>query len=60
MAAAGEIGEVVVETTRPVKKRTRRLLKKGLETACKNMLLLAVDPGLKEAMPWIVTKVEQY
>ena len=48
MVAAEEIGaaeEVVVETTSPI------LLKKDLETACKNMLLLAVDPGLKEAMP---------
>ena len=44
MAAAEEIGvaeEAVVET------------KKDLETACKNMLLLAVDSGLKEAMPLI-------
>ena len=51
MAAAEEIGvaeEAVVETTRPA-----WLLKKDLETACKNMLLLAVDSGLKEAMPLI-------
>ena len=55
MVAAEEIGaaeEVVVETTSPI------LLKKDLETACKNMLLLAVDPGLKEAMPFIITKVD--
>ena len=48
MVAAEEIGvveEVVVETTCPAKKRTQ-LLKKGLESACKSMLLLAVDPGL--------------
>ena len=48
MAAAEEIGvakEVVVETMRPAKKRTQ-LKKKGLESACKSMLLLAVDPGL--------------
>ena len=60
MAAAEEIGvaeEVVVETTCPDKKRTW-VLKKDLETVCKNMLLLAVDPGLKEAMPLIVTKVD--
>ena len=61
MAAAEEKGvveEVVVERTRPAKKRTQ-LLKKGLESACKSMLLLAVDPGLKaEAMPFIITKVE--
>ena len=40
MVAAEEIGvaeEVVVETTRPAKKRTQ-LLKKGLESACKSML----------------------
>ena len=51
--------EVVVETACPAKKRTQ-LLKKDLETACKNMLLLPVDPGLKEAMPrpLIVTKVD--
>ena len=51
VAAAEEIGvaeEIVMETC-PAKKRTR-LLKKDLETACKNMLLLAVDPGLKEAI----------
>ena len=57
VAAVEEIGveeEVVVETTCPAKKRTQ-LLKKGLESACKNMLLLAVDPGLKaEAMPLTV------
>ena len=61
MAAAEEKGvveEVVMETTRPAKKRTR-LLKKGLESTCKSMLLLAVDPGLKaEAMPLIITEVE--
>ena len=61
MAAAEEIGtveEVVLETTHPAKKRTR-LLKKGLESACKSMLLLAVNPGLKaEAMPLKHTKVE--
>ena len=60
MAAAEKIGvpeEVVVKTTHPAKKRT--WLKKDLETACKNMLLLAVDPGLKEAMPLIITKVEE-
>ena len=38
-----------METTRPA-----RLLKKDLETtSCKNMLLLAVDPGIKEAMSLI-------
>ena len=60
MAAAEEIGvaeEVVVETTHPAKKRTRHL-KKDLETACKNMLLLAVNPGLKEARKFIVAKVD--
>ena len=61
MAAAEEIGvaeEVVVETMRPAKKRAW-LLKKGVESACKCMLLLVVDPELKaKAMPLIVTKVE--
>ena len=59
MAAAKKLGvaeEVVLKTTPPAKKRTR-LLKKGLETPCKNMLLLAVDPGLKEAMPLMIVKL---
>ena len=32
--------------------------KEGLRNSCKNMLLLAVDPGFKEAMPGIIAKVE--
>ena len=68
MAAAEEIVVAVAEeNSRAGKQRVLlrrgqvRLLKKDLESACKSMLLLAVDPGLKaEAMPLnvIVTKVE--